>query len=461
MLLPDAYGRELSLPPQISPPKYGPVATVMSVQGPLAHHFEVIEPDKPWGQPKYLDNYDAIRGRMEYALQGEGRTVVMAVDSPGGAAVGIFDLVIELQAMAKVAGKKLITWVDGNCASAAYALALAGERVVAAPGTIVGSIGVIDPIADLTAQDRSQGVKWTMLTTGARKADGNPHVAVGEDTIKARQSVIDSLGSTFFSLVAERRGMKLDAVRALEAATYTAEQAKAIGLVDEIMTLDQLLASLASEEAPVEQKGAEMADYKEAVAALRKAAEGDDEDAKNAKKMLAAIEGEPEKKPEDEKAEGEEAPPEKKPEDDKQALAASVATVASLVDKRIAELNAQTAEQHERVALLASRPDLTEDTRKALAGVPIATLRDLVKTMPRAAMSPVAAARAALGAVPTVGAGTGGADLGSPTQSPEKTLEMKRAMGLVTFETSDPKNEPFRLVLGAVVPVEGAGASNG
>lgn len=459
MLLPDAYGQEFVAP--ISPPKWGPVATVMPVRGPLNHHCEVTEPDRPWGNPKFFDNYDSIRERMEYALQGESRTVILAIDSPGGSAVGIFDLVSELRAMAAKAGKSLVTWVDGNCASAGYALACAGEKIYAAPGTIVGSIGVIDPLIDATVQDRALGVKWHLLSTGARKADGNSHAGISEETIAARQAVIDSLGDTFHQLVADSRGLKASDVRALEAATYTAEQAKVIGLVDEIMSLDELLSSLSAEQdnAPSGEKETEMSGYKEALSALRKAAEGDDDDAKSAKKMLSALDVEPDKKDDedgadDKKAESDE--PTKKDDEDEDtkpaAISASTSVLQSLVDKRFSELKAQEAEQSERVALIASRSDLAEETRKALTGVPIATLRELAKTLPRAPMSAVAGARAALGVAPTVGDGTDGVPGALSAQSPELKSQMDIHMGLVRTSVGV-KMEGRRLVLGAPVPL--------
>ncbi|HSC88278.1 MAG TPA: S49 family peptidase, partial [Polyangiaceae bacterium] len=330
-----------------------------------------------------------------------------------------------------------------------------------------GSIGVIDSMVDQTKADRQMGFQWTLLTTGQRKADGNPHTSPSEETIAARQGVIDSMASTFFELVASARGLSTKAVKSLEAAVFTAEQAKDVGLVDSIMTLDELLAMLAGSDDPNDGAEKSTMSYKEAIASLRKAAEGDDEEAKKAKKALAALEDDEKK---ESKADGESDDDKEKeskasaegddPDKEKEAAAARSTSapaaltaegVAKIVGAELSKARAIEAESSERTLLISQRPDLSESARKALAAVPIEQLRVLVKETPRG-QSPVAAARAAI----ETGSPTLGSTAHTPVtaQHPDAKAAMDLQMGLGRFKAGI-KEEENRLVLGALVPLTG------
>jgi ClpP class serine protease len=389
---------------------------VVAISGPLDQHAG-----------DWCDSYEAILGRIDTAFAGKCSTVVLRLNSPGGLVSGCFDTARAIRSRAQAAGKRLVCHVDGQACSAAYAIAAAADEIVASETSVIGSIGVIDTRVDATAADAAQGLRFAFVSSGTRKADGNPHQGISTAELLEKQGIVDSLAGVFFALVKDMRGVD---PAPLEARLFAAADAKAKGLIDGIESFDQLLARLASAAT-----GAVMASaYEEARAALAKAAEGDNEEAKKAKRALAAMDGEDDDKSKDDeakKAEGESD--DDKPKDDeakKASVAAStasaLATALSSQARRLETVEKQL-EANARAAIFASRPDLSPALVKALASSPVADVQRIVDATPR-----VASNLAATAVVPaTVGAGQ--AD-GKAVGGSGLSKAMDRRMGLTKYD---------------------------
>lgn len=462
-ILPQAFGQAFAPPAQ--PAALDPATIpVLAIRGPLLHHPELTAPEVPWGFPRWFLSYDELKARAAEAMQAPAPVVVLAIDSPGGVAAGAIDAAREIRAMAKAAGKRIVAFVEGAACSAAYALACAADEIWSSESGLVGSIGVIEAIREQSAADEKLGVRWELITSGSRKADGNPHAPITDEAIAARQKIVNELASVFHALVAERRGVTVEAVRDLECATFTAREAKALGLVDGITTFDQLLASLAANE------GQTMTDEEKARAALRAIVDGDgDEKAKaRARRALAAMDEEEDKDSKAEGGEEENGEAEDKakkskaeggdedPKDDARAsagasaAAAASSTASDPILERIAALE-QRQEQTERANLYASRPDLTKEQIAALDKLPVAAVREFLATLPRQATNPVAAARAALSGVSPSMGGAPGAESGKPqsTALSPYAADLDRLMGL-SGATAGARCEGNRLILSAL-----------
>lgn len=442
-LAPWAYGAEF--PPAVAHASEEPSATaqvaVVNVRGPLMHHVADC-----------FDSYDAIKQRIALALQSSARAVVLRIDSPGGLVSGCFDTVREVRAMAVTARKPIYAFCENAC-SAAYAWACAASRIYAAASGGVGSIGVIDTVLDVTAQDAAMGVKVAIVTSGARKADSNPHTPLNDSKIAAAQASVDAVAGLFFQLVADARGVDAGAIQALEAATFPGVLATGRGLVDEVATFEETLAMVASgrlsarEGATYEDTMAKSSDYESTVASLRKMAEGDDANARAAKRALAALEeGEGEEKKDGEaKAEGdsgekkEEKPEAKAAEDDGKKPEAKVASAAQAVDVKAlkaeikSEMRAEAQEAADREALLATRPDLSQALRAQLSALPLATVKTMIAEMPKVvtpAQAAIAGGTAQLAPVKGATQAAGGAPVA--TALSPYAAELDRQMGLST-----------------------------
>jgi ClpP class serine protease len=211
----------------------GGLASVVRVRGPLTYDGGDCQ------------SYAAILHAADAAFTRDAPDVILHVSSPGGDVFGAFDCARALRARAANAGKRLWAFTESNMQSAGYALACAAERgrIVCSDVASVGSVGVMSLPNEITAADAAMGVKWEVLTSGNRKADGNPHIKMTSEARAAVQQSIDATAEVFFALVRESRG--IDA-QALQAASFVGAQAKAAGLVDHVMSWDALCALIAS-----------------------------------------------------------------------------------------------------------------------------------------------------------------------------------------------------------------------
>lgn len=453
-LAPDAYGQTFVRDStDVEPPT--PLIWVVAIRGPLVHHMQ------PWPRDGSLppDSYDEIRSRVAWALEccsaaqenGGQAALVLAIDSPGGVVNGCFETAKTLRAMADAARVPLHAYIDGQCCSAAYAFASVCHSITAPPTAIVGSIGVLSCLIDATVADAELGLKFTLIASGARKLDSNAHTPVSEDAIAAEQARVDDLASYFFEFVAEhRRSISAASVQALQAETFTGLKAQTLQLVDNVLSLDALVASLTADpKGPNYMAGKPSALMNALVAAM---SSDDPKEAAEAKKAMAAIcaeEKKDEDKPEasaesdgdeDEKPKKDEDKPEKKDEA-KVAAASTGAAASAALDPRVARAvkNDERRERErlegraaERKQLLASRPDLSPE-QLAIFGDPkqtkLETLRLILPTIPKVLGATASAALAATQAStkPTGGDTT---DQLSAVREGYTLEELDRQMGL-------------------------------
>lgn len=430
---------------------------LIEVCGPLAQH----------GLGLYSCNYDALREACAAACASEATSIVLRIGSPGGDFAGCIELARDLRAMCSAAGKKLIAFSDSQIASAAYAIACAADEIVITPSAFVGSVGVWAALVDTVAADRAMGQNIVIVSSGTRKVDHNPHVAITEGAIDALQAQVFQMRDLFFGLVTEARAVSLDTLMSLAGSELLGQQAVAAGLADRIVgSWAEFTRNPPSQAATT---GSNMS-MKEAMAALAKAAEGDDDDAKKAKKCLAAMSDEDEgegkgKKAsaaaDDKEADKDEKKAAAKAEDEKEELkkdekkaAASAANHLSLAQELHA-LKAQLSadkEATERAQLLASRPDFDKTVRASLDEAPLAFVRKACKDWPRVTngASPAAA---------TVPGGTQGSSAVSRTSAEDTAYIADKMSGEYRGTGVRSRNNGFALELGYMSPEQVAEAS--
>ena len=204
-----------------------------------------IHIDGPHGGGWFWQDYRDHAAAMRAAVSGGARAVLLVIDSPGGLVSGMLEACRELRALADESGVRLFALVQGAAASAAYALAATGERVFMTPTSMVGSIGIIAALADRVKANELAGVNVRLVTTGARKLDGQPDAPVTDDATRALQERVNALGAAFFGWVEERRGLAADAVRRLEGAVFTGAAGVDAKLADELVnTLPEAVAAV-------------------------------------------------------------------------------------------------------------------------------------------------------------------------------------------------------------------------
>ncbi len=210
-----------------------PGCAVVQVRGPLMHA-------EHW----WFDSYEAIASRVSAALASGAASIVLDINSPGGLVSGCFETCREIRRMCDERDVPLYAYVNGQATSAAYALASVASSIWCPEAGVAGSIGVIAGLVDVTAMDTAYGVRYAIVTSGARKADGHPHVQLSDDAVKATQDHVNDLAAVFFAHVAAERGITVEKVRGLEAGVFLGVESKALGLVDTVGTLPEMLSAI-------------------------------------------------------------------------------------------------------------------------------------------------------------------------------------------------------------------------
>ncbi len=183
----------------------------------------------------------AIIEEIHQYLEDDGvKAIILRIDSPGGGVGPSQEIHREiLKAREK---KKVVTSMGSVAASGGYYIACASDLIVANPGTITGSIGVLMEFTNIEELFKKIGIKGVILKSGEYKDIGSPFREMTPEEKRIIQEVIDNVQQQFVQAVAE--GRKLDRVKVAQIADgriLTGEQAKQLGLVDQIGNLQDAI----------------------------------------------------------------------------------------------------------------------------------------------------------------------------------------------------------------------------
>ena len=192
-----------------------------------------------------------VRSQLERAKNDVSvKAVVLQVESPGGSVAACQEILNELEQVEK----PIVVSFGDMAASGGYYISAKADKIVALPGSLTGSIGVIAEIPNLKGLFDKLGIEMDVFTAGKHK---DMYAGVRELTPEEKvimQEMTDQLYDQFVQVVVEGRGLSEDTVRELATGQlYTGVQAKELGLVDEFGGLDRaidLAASLAGIEKP-------------------------------------------------------------------------------------------------------------------------------------------------------------------------------------------------------------------
>lgn len=158
------------------------------------------------------------------------KSIVLNIDSPGGEVGGVSELAGHIR---NEITKPVVAYVGDMAASAAYWIASAADRIVAADTAELGSIGVV-----ITARrNRDNSIEIVSSVSPKKRVD--PETDEGRQSIQARA---DALADVFVSQVSENRGLSSDQVTAIGGDVVIASKAVEIGLADDIGSLEQVVA---------------------------------------------------------------------------------------------------------------------------------------------------------------------------------------------------------------------------
>jgi protease-4 len=187
----------------------------IALKGPIMEVTEIL------AQIEEADKNDAIKG------------VLFEIDSPGGAVPPSLELSYAIKRLK--AKKPVVVYASGAMASGGYYAAIWADRIIANPGSVVGSIGVILQGTDLSGLMEKVGVKSQVVSAGRYKQIGTPDREWTSAERKELNKVIQGTYDLFVGDVAQARSLdpKKHALYA-DAHIFTAKQAREVGLVDSV-----------------------------------------------------------------------------------------------------------------------------------------------------------------------------------------------------------------------------------
>jgi len=182
--------------------------------------------------------------------------VLFVVDSPGGAVAPSVELAYAIKELKQI--KPVVVYASGVIASGSYYASIWADKIIANPGSIVGSIGVIMQGVNAEELMEKIGVSTQTVKAGKFKESGTPTRKWFDYEEKQLQAVIDDTYNMFITDVSNARNLDVkNHTIFADAKIFTSKQAKEVGLVDEVATIfyaQNLLKDLAKVENPVWQK---------------------------------------------------------------------------------------------------------------------------------------------------------------------------------------------------------------
>jgi protease-4 len=188
-----------------------------------------------------LDAREVVEAIHRYAGNVNVKAIVMRINSPGGAIAPsqeIYETIINTRFESR---KPFIASLDSVAASGGFYIASACDRIVANPGSITGSIGVILQWMEIKELLAWAKMKPETITAGTFKAVGSPYDSLTDAERAYLQHVVAQLHSQFIRAVADGRKGKMtlaEVTAVADGRIFTGEEARALKLVDQLGNLD-------------------------------------------------------------------------------------------------------------------------------------------------------------------------------------------------------------------------------
>jgi protease-4 len=187
----------------------------INLSGPIMDATEIVE------QIDKAGKNSAVKG------------ILLEVDSPGGAVSPSIEIAYAIKRVKNQ--KPVVVYAKGTMASGSYYASIWADKIIANPGSMVGSIGVIMQGADLSGIMDKLGIKTQVVKAGLYKQIGTPDRPWKKYEVAELNKVIKGTYNMFVKDVAQAR--KLDVKKQdsyANAHIFTAAQAKQVGLIDNI-----------------------------------------------------------------------------------------------------------------------------------------------------------------------------------------------------------------------------------
>lgn len=186
-----------------------------------------------------------VRLIEKYANDSSIKGILVHIDSPGGAVAPSQEIYEALLKARKK--KKVVASMATLAASGGFYIAVGADKIVANPGTITGSIGVIMGFADVRKLMSKLGVESIIIKSGQFKDIGTSAREFTDEDRKMLEGVINDVYMQFVEAVAKQRNMEISQVKKIaDGRIFSGRQGKELGMVDQLGTFRDAIKLLSS-----------------------------------------------------------------------------------------------------------------------------------------------------------------------------------------------------------------------
>lgn len=180
-----------------------------------------------------LDSKGPVEQIKKFRKDERVKALIIRIDSPGGSTAASQEIHREI--LRTLPKKKIVVSMGNIAASGGYYIAAAADKIVANPGTLTGSIGVIMQFSNLKELLHKIGVGMEVVKSGSFKDIGSPLRDMKPEERQLLEGVIKNVHGQFIEAVAQGRRLPKDQVAQIaDGRIFSGEQAKTLGLVDEL-----------------------------------------------------------------------------------------------------------------------------------------------------------------------------------------------------------------------------------
>jgi len=193
-----------------------------------------------------ISSEEIVRQFKKYRENKSIRAIVFRVESPGGGVAASQEIYEEVK-KTRDAGRPIVVSMGSVAASGGYYVSCAATRIVANPGTLTGSIGVISHFLNFEPLMKKIGVEETTMKTGKFKDIGSPFRKTTEEDKRYFHMVLSDVYDQFVDAIVEERGLEREQVlKYADGRVFTGRQAMEYGFVDTLGTMEDAV-SIAAE----------------------------------------------------------------------------------------------------------------------------------------------------------------------------------------------------------------------
>jgi protease-4 len=189
-----------------------------------------------------VSSEDVVRQIVKYGDDNSVAAILIHVNSPGGGVAATQEIYDEIMRVRLEEEKPVVVSMSSVAASGGFYLACAADQIIANPGTLTGSIGVILEYPVMGELMSKLGIKFETIKSGEIKDVGSPWREPTESDRKMLQAAIDDTYEQFVEVVMEGRNLtREEVIEIADGSIFTGRQALDLGLVDGLASFEEAI----------------------------------------------------------------------------------------------------------------------------------------------------------------------------------------------------------------------------